>query len=114
MTDMADIEIRKDEQRSRYEAVVDGQVAGYAEYRDRGEAIQLPHTVVEDEREEPVGLLGRRAEGPRRRAEQPERVDPGVGRDARQTQPTTGQRPEGVELSVLLRALDHDLSLPRA
>ena len=40
--------IRNDESR-RYEAVDDGRVLGFAVYRDLGETVELPHTVVEPE-----------------------------------------------------------------
>ena len=40
-------ELRKNTERHRYEAVQDGQVLGYAVYRDVGGAVELPHTVVE-------------------------------------------------------------------
>ena len=40
-------ELRKNTERHRYEAVQDGQVQGYAVYRDVGGAVELPHTVVE-------------------------------------------------------------------
>jgi uncharacterized protein len=33
--------------RSRYEIVIDGQVAGFADYVDDGERVVMPHTVVE-------------------------------------------------------------------
>ena len=40
-------ELRKNTERDRYEAVQDGQVLGYAVYRDVGGAVELPHTAVE-------------------------------------------------------------------
>ena len=39
--------VQKNEARHRYEAMRDGAVLGYAAYRDLGEAVELPHTVVE-------------------------------------------------------------------
>ena len=42
-------EMRKNTERHRYEAVQDGQVLGYSVYRDLGDAVELPHTVVEPE-----------------------------------------------------------------
>ncbi|MCF6736818.1 GNAT family N-acetyltransferase, partial [Blastococcus sp. KM273129] len=33
----------------RFEVLVDGQVAGYAEYRRRGPSVAFTHTVVEPE-----------------------------------------------------------------
>jgi predicted GNAT family acetyltransferase len=35
--------------RSRYEVVIDGQVAGFADYVDDGHRVVMPHTVVEHE-----------------------------------------------------------------
>ncbi len=45
---MPEIEVRRSDTEGRYEAVVDGAVAGYAEFRGDGEVVTLPHTVVED------------------------------------------------------------------
>src|SRR4051812_24790485 len=42
------IEVRDDREASRFVISVDGQPAGFAEYRDRGEAISFVHTVVDD------------------------------------------------------------------
>ncbi|WP_051208351.1 GNAT family N-acetyltransferase [Propionicicella superfundia] len=45
---MTDVIIRKNTERSRYEALLGDEVAGYAEYRRLdGDVIQLPHTLVE-------------------------------------------------------------------
>lgn len=44
-------EIRKNEDQGRYEVVVDGQVAGFAEYRLVGDAVMLPHTEIKPEYE---------------------------------------------------------------
>jgi predicted GNAT family acetyltransferase len=41
--------VRNDE-RSRYELVVDGQVAGFADFRVEGDVVVLPHTVVDPAR----------------------------------------------------------------
>ncbi|MEX1104561.1 MAG: GNAT family N-acetyltransferase [Ilumatobacteraceae bacterium] len=35
--------------RSRYEVVLDGDVAGFAEYVDDGNSVVMPHTLVEHE-----------------------------------------------------------------
>ena len=35
--------------RSRYEVVIDGEVAGFAEYVDDGDRVEMPHTLVEHE-----------------------------------------------------------------
>lgn len=43
--------VQKNEARHRYEAMRDGAVLGYAAYRDLGEAVELPHTVVEPQHE---------------------------------------------------------------
>lgn len=39
--------VRKAEDRSRYELVADGEVVGIADYRDDGERVVLPHTVID-------------------------------------------------------------------
>ena len=40
--------VRKAEDRSRYELVADGdEVVGYADYRDDGQRVVLPHTVID-------------------------------------------------------------------
>jgi predicted GNAT family acetyltransferase len=41
------VEVRKDEEASRYELVLDGRVAAYADYELRGEVVVLPHTVTD-------------------------------------------------------------------
>lgn len=46
---MSDVEIRDNRGQRQYEAVVDGVVAGYAQYRLAGERITFVHTVVEPE-----------------------------------------------------------------
>ena len=40
-------QLLKNHQRQRYEAVDNGTVLGYAVYRDLGDVVELPHTVVE-------------------------------------------------------------------
>ena len=45
---MSAVEFRKNEEKSRYEAVVDGQVAGLVTYEVKGDEVDLTHTVVED------------------------------------------------------------------
>lgn len=42
-----DIEVRRTP--ARYEAVIDGEVAGFLEYRDEGDRRVMPHTVTEPE-----------------------------------------------------------------
>lgn len=48
-------ELKKNEEKSRYEILLNGQVVGFAEYRLVGDAIMLPHTEV-DEGHEGEGL----------------------------------------------------------
>lgn len=43
------VDITDNEDAHRYEVRVDGKVAGYAEYHDRGDRRAFTHTVVEDE-----------------------------------------------------------------
>ncbi len=50
-------EIIKNEDQERYEVRVDGQVAGFAEYRLVGDAVMLPHTEI-DPQYESQGLGG--------------------------------------------------------
>jgi predicted GNAT family acetyltransferase len=45
---MADIEVRHVADRHRYEAVLDGAVAGFTEYRLRGDLPVFTHTEVDD------------------------------------------------------------------
>ncbi len=44
---MSDIEVTKNEAASRYEARLDGQLAGYAQYRRHDDLIVFPHTVTD-------------------------------------------------------------------
>ncbi len=39
--------MRKDEDRSRYELLLDGEVVGVADYRDTGDALVFPHTEID-------------------------------------------------------------------
>jgi hypothetical protein len=39
-------QVRRDEQQSRYEMVVDDQVAGFADYVDQADVRMFPHTVT--------------------------------------------------------------------
>lgn len=39
-------EVRKNPEAGRYELLVDGEVAGFADYRVHGEVVILPHTVI--------------------------------------------------------------------
>lgn len=48
MADSVDVTIKDNPDEHRYEAVIDGEVAGFAQYRLRGNVIDVHHTVVED------------------------------------------------------------------
>ncbi len=48
---MTDVEVTRNEERSRYEARVEGEVAGFAEYELDTDRIVFTHTVVKDEYE---------------------------------------------------------------
>src|SRR3546814_14458793 len=45
-----DTQVRDVAERSRYELLVDGEVAGFAEYRSEGEHVVFPHTVIDPQR----------------------------------------------------------------
>lgn len=45
---MADVTVRRNEATSRYEAVVDGEVAGFIGYAEDGATVDLQHTEVDD------------------------------------------------------------------
>lgn len=40
-------QVRHAADRSRYELVVDGEIIGFADYRDDGRALVFPHTVID-------------------------------------------------------------------
>lgn len=40
-------ELRKNDEKSRYEILQGGQVVGFAEFRPVGDAVMLPHTEIE-------------------------------------------------------------------
>ena len=46
-TSQANVELSKNEDKSQYEIHVDGELAGFATYKDSGTARELPHTVVD-------------------------------------------------------------------
>ncbi|MBL7286592.1 N-acetyltransferase [Corynebacterium godavarianum] len=46
-TSQANVELSKNEDKSQYEIHVDGELAGFATYKDSGSARELPHTVVD-------------------------------------------------------------------
>src|SRR3546814_13479760 len=48
MTDHVDVTVSDNPAKSRYEALVDGEVAGFVEYRLDGDAIDMHHTEVSD------------------------------------------------------------------
>lgn len=39
-------EVRRNDNRSRYELLVEGEVIGVADFRDAGDAVVLPHTEI--------------------------------------------------------------------
>lgn len=43
-------EVRKVEERSRYELLVDGELAGVADYREQGDVTVFPHTEIDPSR----------------------------------------------------------------
>ena len=43
------VEVRRNDERSRYEAVIEGAVVGIADYRRRGDVVAIPHTEVNPE-----------------------------------------------------------------
>lgn len=43
-------EVRKVEERSRYELLVDGELAGIADYREQGDVVVFPHTEIDTTR----------------------------------------------------------------
>jgi len=49
MSDRADVTVRHDADNQRWEAVVDGDVAGYISYAREGDVVDMQHTVVDDE-----------------------------------------------------------------
>lgn len=59
---MADAEVRDNPEQSRYEIVVDGNVAGFVEYRGGPDVVELHHTEV-DSAYEGQGLGGKLARG---------------------------------------------------
>lgn len=50
MTESPRRQVRRDDDRSRYELLEDGSVIGYADFRDGEDAVVLPHTVIERSR----------------------------------------------------------------
>lgn len=42
-----DTQVRKAEDRSRYELLLDGRVVGVADYHDTGDALVFPHTEID-------------------------------------------------------------------
>ncbi len=45
-TPNAEIAVRRNDERSRYELLVDGEVAGVADYREAGDRLVFPHTEI--------------------------------------------------------------------
>lgn len=52
------IEVRNNEEKSRYEVLVDSGVVGYADYKVEGDVLTAPHTVV-DKDQGGKGLAGK-------------------------------------------------------
>lgn len=48
MSDRPDITVREDTARKRFEAVVDGEVAGFIDYELDGDTVDMRHTEVDD------------------------------------------------------------------
>lgn len=46
---MSDVEVTKNADLSRYEAHLEGKLAGYADYEVQGDVVSFPHTVTEPE-----------------------------------------------------------------
>jgi predicted GNAT family acetyltransferase len=42
-----DQQVRRNDERSRYELLRDGQVVGVADYRESGDQVVMPHTVID-------------------------------------------------------------------
>ena len=59
---MSEVDVRDNPERSRFEAAVDGEVAGFVEYRRRDGRIEMHHTEV-DEAYEGQGVGSRLAKG---------------------------------------------------
>lgn len=54
------VDVQDNPERSRYEALASGKLAGYAEYRLHGDRVTMPHTEV-DPRYEGEGIGGKLA-----------------------------------------------------
>ena len=61
-------QVDKNDARNRYEIRVDGELAGFARYREDGDVIVFEHTEVDDRFQGPRSRDRGRARGPRRRA----------------------------------------------
>jgi predicted GNAT family acetyltransferase len=46
---MSSTEVRRNDERSRYELVASGEVIGIADYHETGDAVVFPHTVIQPE-----------------------------------------------------------------
>ena len=49
MTDTTDVQVTRNDDESRYEATVGGELAGVIEFADRDGSIEMTHTEVRDE-----------------------------------------------------------------
>lgn len=47
---MTDVVVRDVPEQGRYELVIDGGIAGFADYARRGDVVVLPHTVIDPAR----------------------------------------------------------------
>ena len=43
---MAEVQVRRNPDRSRYELMLDGKLAGIADYEETGDTVVLPHTEI--------------------------------------------------------------------
>ena len=46
---MSDVQVRRNDDEHRYEAYLDGSLAGFAEFRRTADAVEFPHTVTQPE-----------------------------------------------------------------
>lgn len=60
--DQLDVQVARNDEKSRYEARIDGSVAGFAAYRNEGDAVVFTHTEVQP-RWEGLGVASRLVAG---------------------------------------------------
>ena len=46
MTTKVTTQVRRDDERQRYEISVDGEIAGFADFSERGDTVIFPHTEI--------------------------------------------------------------------